>query len=62
MTVTVLEHPLADDILARLRDRRTGPAEFRTLTRRLGALLVAEATKGLPTEPVAIETPLEETK
>jgi uracil phosphoribosyltransferase len=62
VTVTVLEHPLADDILARLRDRRTGPAEFRTLTRRLGALLVAEATKALPTEAVAIDTPLEETK
>jgi len=62
VSVTILEHPLAEDIVARLRDRRTGPAEFRTLTRRLGALLVAEATKGLPTEPVAVETPLEEAK
>ena len=62
MTLTVLEHPLADDILTRLRDRRTGPAEFRALTRRLGTLLVAEATRGLLTEPVTIETPMEETK
>ena len=62
MTLTVLEHPLAEDILGRLRSRETRPAEFRALTRRLGALLVAEATRGLPTEPIVIETPLEETK
>ncbi|MBI3648876.1 MAG: uracil phosphoribosyltransferase [Actinobacteria bacterium] len=62
MTVTVLDHPLAEDIVTRLRDRRTGPAEFRALTRRLGGLLVMEATRSLPTEPVAIETPLEEAK
>ena len=62
MTLTVLEHPLAEDILGRLRSRETRPAEFRALTRRLGSLLVAEATRGLPTEPVVIETPLEETK
>jgi uracil phosphoribosyltransferase len=62
MTVTVLDHPLADDILARLRNRDTGPAEFRALTRRLGTLLVAEATRSLPTEPVVVDTPLEPTK
>ncbi len=60
--LTVLEHPLAEDIVARLRNRETGPAEFRALTRRLGTLLVAEATKGLPTEPLVVESPLEETK
>ncbi len=62
MTVTVLDHPLAEDIVTRLRNRVTGPAEFRTLTRRLGTLLVVEATRGLPTEPVAVDTPLEQTK
>lgn len=62
MTLTVLDHPLAEDILGRLRSKETLPAEFRALTRRLGALLVTEATRGLPTEPVVIETPLEEAK
>jgi uracil phosphoribosyltransferase len=62
MGVTILEHPLAHDLLARLRERETGPAEFRTLTRRLGWLLVIEATRDLLTERVTIETPLEETK
>jgi len=62
MGVTILEHPLAHDLLARLREGETGPAEFRTLTRRLGWLLVIEATRDLLTERVTIDTPLEETK
>jgi uracil phosphoribosyltransferase len=62
MTITVLDHPLVEDLLARLRERTTGPAEFRTLTRRLGWLLVIEATRDLQTEPITIETPMEETK
>ena len=62
MPLTVLEHPLAHDLLARLREQDTGPAEFRTLTRRLGWLLVIEATRDLMTEPDTIDTPLEETK
>jgi uracil phosphoribosyltransferase len=60
--LTVLDHPLAEHLLARLRERDTGPAEFRTLTRRLGWLLVVEATRDLMTERVTIDTPLEETK
>ena len=56
---TVLHHPLAGDVLTRLRDRETGPAEYRALTRRLGLLLVAEATRDLATEPRQVDTPLE---
>lgn len=56
---TVLDHPLAGDILTRLRDRDTDPAAYRALTRRLGLLLVAEATRDIATEPDRIETPLE---
>ncbi len=57
--LTVLDHPLAHDLLGRLRDARTGSAEFRTLTRRLGWLLILEATRDLATEPVEVTTPLE---
>jgi uracil phosphoribosyltransferase len=57
--LTVLEHPLALDLLGRLRDRDTDPSGFRTLTRRLGWLLVVEATRDLATEPVTVATPLE---
>ncbi len=56
---TVLDHPLAGDLLTRLRDRTTGPAEYRSLTRRLGLLLVAEATRTIATSQVQVETPLE---
>jgi uracil phosphoribosyltransferase len=59
MALTVLDHPLAHDLMARLRQRDTDPAQFRTLTRRLGWLLMIEATRGLATEPVTIDTPLE---
>lgn len=56
---TVLDHPLAGDLLTRLRDRATGPADYRSITRRLGRLLVIEATRDLPVEPFPVETPLE---
>jgi uracil phosphoribosyltransferase len=59
MALTVLDHPLAQDLLGRLRDRSTDAAEFRLLTRRLGWLLVVEATRDLTTAPVMVETPLE---
>jgi uracil phosphoribosyltransferase len=58
---TVLDHPLALDLLGRLRDERTPPDLFRTLTRRLGWLLVLEATLDLAADPVTIRTPLEDT-
>jgi len=56
---TVVDHPLAGDLLTSLRDETTGPAEYRALTRRLGLLLVAEATRDLATSPRAVITPLE---
>ena len=59
MGLTVLDHPLAHDLLARLRQKDTDPARFRTLTRRLGWLLVVEATRDLATAETAVDTPLE---
>ena len=59
MPLSVVDHPLAADLLTRLRDKRTGPAEFRSLTRRLGAILVVEATRSLAVTPSEVETPLE---
>jgi uracil phosphoribosyltransferase len=60
MALTVLEHPLAEDLLTRLRRRETVSADFRTFTRRLGWILVLEATRDLVTQPVRVQTPLEE--
>lgn len=59
MPLTVVNHPLAQDLLTRLRDRSTPPALFRTLTKRLTAALILEATRDLPTAARRVETPLE---
>jgi uracil phosphoribosyltransferase len=61
MSLTVLEHPLAGDLLGRLRDRGTEPAGFRALTRRLGWLLVVEATRDLAVDEIPVRTPMEDT-
>ena len=60
MGVSVVEHPLAGHLLLSLRDRRTPPNVFRSLTKRLTTLLMLEATRDLPTREKTIETPLEE--
>ena len=59
MPLTVLSHPLVDDAMARLRDKATPCDEFRALARRVSLLLVAEATRDLPTAESFVETPLE---
>ena len=58
VTVTVVEHPLVVDALARIRDRSTPNALFRQNLERIGTLLLAEATKLLPTRETTVETPL----
>lgn len=59
MPLTVLEHPLAEDLLSVLRSKDTEPPEFRQTAERLGYLLVAEALADMKTEETPIETPLE---
>lgn len=61
MALTVLDHPLAADLLTVLRDKTTTPPRFRQHAERLGYLLVAEAIADMPTDTVEIETPLERT-
>ncbi len=61
MPLHLVRHPLVEDVLARLRDRRTPPGEFRLLGRRLTFLLTAEATRDLSVSELTVETPLERT-
>jgi len=61
MAITILDHPLAADLLTILRNRETQPPEFRQIAERLGYLLVAEALADMPVDEVHIETPLEPT-
>ena len=61
MPFTILDHPLAADLLTVLRDRDTPPPRFRQHAERLGYFLVAEAIADMPTDEVELETPLEPT-
>jgi len=59
--VIVLDHPLVQHKLTRLRQASTSTAGFRRLAREISLLMAYEATRDLPLEPVEIETPLERT-
>jgi uracil phosphoribosyltransferase len=50
--------PMVGTALGALRDERTTPSDFRSHARRLGALLAARATVGIPTRDGTVRTPL----
>ena len=54
-----LDHPLCKVHLAKVRQKTTSPAEFRTSIRQLTYLAGAEATRSLPLVSQNIETPIE---
>ena len=60
VSVTVVDHPLVLDSLAKIRDRDTPNALFRQNLERIGTLLLAEATRGLPVVQGTVMTPLTE--
>lgn len=56
----VIEHPLVQSKLARLRNKDTNNKEFRELVSEISALLCYEATRDMTTKDIKIETPLAE--
>jgi len=60
--LTLVDHPLAQHLLTSLRDSKTPPPVFRTLTKRLTLALVLEAVRGLPTKEVSVDGPLEDSQ
>jgi uracil phosphoribosyltransferase len=60
MSLRIVTHPVLEDALAHLRDRRTLPEEFRRLARRASLILSCEATADLRLSPTTVETPLEQ--
>lgn len=58
MPVHIVNHPLVHDALATLRDKRTGPQEFRRTANRISLLLAAEALRDIPTTSGSVDTPL----
>jgi uracil phosphoribosyltransferase len=57
----IVDGPLSRHKLAVLRDERTPTPEFRQAMKELALIMVAEATRDMPTRPVQIRTPLSET-
>jgi uracil phosphoribosyltransferase len=56
--LTVLDHPIVQDRLSRLRDSSTSNAEFRRLVGELSALVAYEALSDLETEEGFVDTPV----
>ena len=59
--VTVIDHPLVQHNLTRLRDERTGAQEFRRVLSEVAALMVYEATRSFAVDDVPVKTPLKKT-
>jgi len=60
--LTLITHPLVQHKLTRLRDKHTGPRDFKALVEEIATLMAYEATADLPSESVDVETPLERTR
>ncbi|MCT1449980.1 uracil phosphoribosyltransferase [Corynebacterium sp. p3-SID1194] len=58
MEITIIDHPLAQARLTRLRDERTNNSGFRTALSDLGAMLVYEASRDLEVETYECMTPV----
>ena len=54
----IIDHPLIQHKLTIMRDKRTGPKEFRELLKEIATLMGYELTRDLPLEEVKIETPI----
>ncbi len=61
MQVTVVDHPLAAQLLTRLRDETTDRAGFRRAIDDLSGMLVYEATRTIAVEIIEVQTPLART-
>ncbi|MGA0785817.1 MAG: uracil phosphoribosyltransferase, partial [Ilumatobacteraceae bacterium] len=58
LQVTVVDHPVAQEALTHLRDQNTSNQMFRAEMRRLSLVVVAEATRRIPTVSRKVTTPL----
>lgn len=58
MGVTVVDHPLIQHKLTLMRDRTTGPKDFRDLLEEIAMLMAYEVTRVLPLEDIEVLGPL----
>ena len=54
----IVSHPLVQHKLTIMRDKKTGPKEFRELLREIATLMGYELTRDLPLEEIKVETPI----
>ena len=59
--VFILDHPLIQHKITRLRDKNTGTAEFRKVAGEIAMLMGYEALRDLETTEIEVETPIEKT-
>lgn len=57
--LTVCDHPLVQEKMGAMRDKRTPPEQFRILMEQMGSLLGYEVLRGLRTRKCSVKTPLE---
>ena len=57
--IHILNHPLIQHKISKLRDKSTGTSEFRALVREIAMLMAFQALSDLPVEMVEVETPIE---
>ena len=56
--VHVIDHPMVQHKLTIMRDKETGPKDFRQLLQEISLLMGYEITREIPLEEVQIETPI----
>jgi len=56
--VHLITHPLVQHKLTILRDKSTGPKDFRDLLEEVSMLMAYEVTRDMPLEEVEVETPM----
>ncbi len=57
-TVHVIDHPLIQHKLTMIRDKETGPKDFRELVNEVALLMAYEVTRDMPLVDVEVETPI----
>lgn len=57
--LTIVDHPLVQHKLTKLRDRETSTKQFRELVDEIALLMTYEVTRDLDVTPTAVATPLE---
>jgi len=59
--LTIINHPLLEHKMARIRNKMTDTKTFRETVNEIGMLVTYEITRGLETRPIEVETPMAKT-